>query len=176
MRVKTILKELDKVLELWEKGAKVQALERLYRLRNKLAQKLEEEKGKNPTAYNLAKWYYGLWEGKIPEGNFPRTVIAFRKLLESAKLSEEEIKETYLWWLNLKKEDVPKYLYKTYSIVLTDKETRSITDMAGKLRYVRGLKNELEGKSWTSPENERGVDYYLRQLKEGFSDDSSQEP
>ncbi len=179
MKLKTILKELDKALQLWEKGAKVQALERLYRLRNRIAHKVQEEQerqeGKNSTAGKLADWYYGLWQGKIPEGNYGRVVNVFKDLLERYKLPEEEIKETYLWWLNLDKDRVPKYLYKTYSIVLTDRQTRAITDFRGKLRHIKGLKNELEGGTWTSPENERGMDYYIRQLKE-LGDDGGKEP
>jgi len=142
MRLKTILNELDKALELWEKGAKVQALEKLYRLRNRIAQKLE------------------------------RVVNVFKDLLERYGLSEEEIKETYTWWLNLKKEEVPKHLYKTYSIVLTDRQTRAITDFRGKLRHIKGLKNELQERSWTSSEYERGQDYYRRLIQERLKEAS----
>ncbi len=164
MRLKTILKELDKTLQLWERGSKVQAIEALYRLRNKIAHKLQEEKEKNPTAKRLADWYWGLWEGKIPEGNYGRVVNVFKVLLEEYKLSEEEIKETYLWWLSLKEEEVPRDLYKTYSIVLTDRETRAITDFKGKLRYIKGLKNRIEGEEWGET---RGKDYYDSIWQEG---------
>ncbi len=166
MRPKTILKELDKALQLWEKGSKTQAIEVLYRLRNKIAYKLQEEKEKNPTAKRLAGWYYGLWEGKIPEGNYGRVVNVFKTLLEEHKLTEEEIKETYLWWLKLKKEEVPKNLHRTYSIVLTDRETRAITDFRGKLRHIRGLKNEMEGLSQEWGET-RGKEYYDNLWQEG---------
>ena len=164
MRLKTILKELDRALELYQQGKKAKALKLIVQLRNRIELKLKEEeekqKEKNPRAHELAKWYWGLWNGKIPEGNFPRAVNVFKSLLEDFKLSEEEIKSAYRWWLSLKKEEVPPNLQKTYSIVLTEKETRSITDFKGKLRYVMGLRREMEGvREWGET---RGREYYQR--------------
>lgn len=158
MRLKSILKEIDKIIELW-KGTpkeKEKALVKLAQLRNRIALKVQEQERKqsNTTAHELAKWYYKLWDGKIPEGNFGRVVKVFASLLEEFKLSEEEIKETYNWWLQLKEENVPPQLRKKYSIVLIDREVRSITDMRGRLRYVRGLMKKIQNTSsgWVSEE------------------------
>jgi hypothetical protein len=152
MRPKTLLKKLDEVLSLLKSSKpedRQKAVLTLIQLRKTLSQKLEKEENKreNPAAAELAKWYYGLWEGKIPEGVYPRVVKTFKELLEEFKLPEEEIKNLYLWWLKLEKETVPKKLQKTYNIVLVDKEARSITDFKGKLRYIKALKRELESDS-----------------------------
>jgi hypothetical protein len=168
MRLKTVLKELDRILELFSQGRKAKAVELLYQLRNRIELKIKEEeekeKSKNPIAHSLAKWYYGLWEGRIPEGSFARAVNTFKTLLEEFKLREEEIKETYLWWLNLGKEEVPQNLRKTYNIVLGERETRSITDFKGKLRYVKALKKELGERDWVSEEFKHSEDTYGRNV------------
>jgi len=166
MRLKTILRELDRALELYANGKKAKALRLIVELRNRIELKVKEDeekqKEKNPAAHELARWYYGLWSGKIPEGNFARVVNVFKSLLEEFKLSEEEIKETYRWWLGLNKEEVPKNLRSIYNIVLGEKETRSITDFRGKLRYVKALKKELEENpgGWVSPENRHDESKY----------------
>ena len=152
MRLKTIYKEIDAVVEALLHGdpkKKQKAVKKLVELRNRIQFELQKEeekqKEKNPQALSLAKWYYGIWDGKIPEGNFGRVVKTFRELLEAFKLPEEEIKELYTWWLNLDKNEVPKRFWRIYGIVLGERETRSITDFKGKLRYIKGLKKELEG-------------------------------
>lgn len=167
MRTQTIIKELDKVIKLWEgdKKQKQKAVKKLVQLRNRLALKLQEEQkkqlDKNPTAFNLFRWYYGIWDGKIPEGNAGRAVNAFKQLIEEFKLDPEEIKELYLWWKELEEKDVPNDLKRLYSIVLTDKETRSITDFKGKLRYIKGLKNSLQQTTgWVSDEYKHDESQY----------------
>ncbi len=154
MRSKTLLKKIDKVLSLLKSTSpqeRQKAFKTLLEIRNSISKKIEEEAQKlqnsNPQAAKLARWYYGLWEGKIPEGVFSRVVKTFKELLEEFKLSEEEIKELYLWWLELEKETVPRKLQKTYNLVLVEKEARSITDFKGKLRYIKALKRELESDS-----------------------------
>jgi len=151
MRSKTLLKKLDSVIALLKSPSpqeRQKAFKTLLEIRNGISKKIEEETQKlqnsNPQAAKLARWYYGLWEGKIPEGVFSRVVKTFKELLEEFKLSEEEIKELYLWWLELEKETVPRKLQKTYNLVLVEKEARSITDFKGKLRYIKALKRELE--------------------------------
>ncbi|HIQ48044.1 MAG TPA: hypothetical protein EYH58_00200 [Aquifex aeolicus] len=180
MRLKTILKELDTIIELLKGDVKKKqrAVRKLIDLRNKVALKVQEEeekeKNKNPKANELARWYYGLWNKKIPEGNFGRVVNVFKSLLEEFSIPEEEIKQLYIWWLNLKKEEVPKNLRAIYNIVLGEKETRSITDFKGKLRYIKGLKRELEegdSKTWTSPEHERGTEYYQKLIERKLAEE-----
>ena len=179
MKLKTILKELDTIIELLKGDVKKKqrAVRKIIDLRNKIALEIqkeqEKEKNKNPKAHELAKWYYGLWNGKIPEGNFGRVVNIFKSLLEEFQMTEEEIKGTYRWWLSLNKEEVPKELWKVYNIVLGEKETRSITDFKGKLRYVKALKKELEesSKRWTSSEYERGTDYYEKLIEEKLKEE-----
>jgi len=173
MKLKTILKELDTIIELLKGDTKKKqrAIRKIIDLRNKVALEIQKEeeraRNKNPKAQELARWYYGVWEGKIPEGNFGRVVNVFRSLLEEFQMTEEEIKETYRWWLNLRKEEIPKNLKSIYNIVLGEKETRSITDLRGKLRYVKALKKELEenSKNWTSAEYERGTEYYEKLIE-----------
>jgi len=152
MKTKTILNKIDEILTLWSgsKKQKQKAVKKLVELRNRLALKLQEEEkkeaNKNPVAYNLSKWYYGIWDKQIPEGNFGRVVNVFKELLEEFKLTEEDIKETYQWWKSLDIDDIPYYMKKNYSIILTAPETRSITDFKGKLRYIKGLKREIQEK------------------------------
>ena len=169
MRLKTVLKEIDKILELYnqsDKNKKKKAIVRLIELRNRIALKVQEEEkkkeNKNPDVAELTKWYLEIWEKKIPEGNISRAGKVFKELLESFSLSVEDIKETYSWWIKLKKEDVPYNLRKTYSIILTAKDTRSITDFKGKLRYIKGLKKELEGNQnrWVSDKFRYSDDTY----------------
>lgn len=152
MKTKTILNKIDEVLKLWQgnQKQKEKAVKKLVELRNRIALKLQEEEkkemNKSPVAYNLAKWYYGIHSGQIPEGNFGRVVNVFKELIEEFKLQEEDIKETYQWWKDLDVEDLPYYMKKNYSIILTAPETRSITDFKGKLRYIKGLKREIQEK------------------------------
>jgi len=169
LRLKTILKEIDKVLELYnqpDKNKKRKAIIRLIELRNKIALKVQEEEkkksDKNPDVAELVRWYSDIWKKQIPEGNIARIGKVFKELLESFNLSVEDIKETYSWWLGLKKEDVPSNLRKTYSIILTAPDTRSITDFKGKLRYIKGLKRELEGnqKKWVSDKFQHSDETY----------------
>lgn len=184
MRIKTILKTVDEVIYLWQgdKKQKQKAVKRLIELRNRLALKVQEEEKRKkleekiPPVNQLVGWYIKIWQGKIPEGHPGRAGAVFKELLKNYKLSEEEIKDVYLWWIKLHKEDVPKKLQNTYSIVLTHPDTRSITDFKGKLRYIKGLKRELEesqSKKWTSPENERGLDYYLKAVEQEEEPDLS---
>jgi len=166
MRTQTLIKKIDEVLKLWQgnKKQKEKAVKKLVEIRNRLALKLQEEQkkeaSKNPTAYNLTKWYYGIWNGQLPEGNFGRAVNVFKELLEEFKLTEEEIKQLYLWWKNLDREQVPANAKKQYSIILTAPETRSITDFKGKLRYIKGLKRELENQGWISEEYKHNEETY----------------
>lgn len=184
MKVKTILKQIDDVLALWrgDKKKKQKAIKKLVELRNRLALKVQEEEKRKkleekiPPVNQLVGWYIKIWQGKIPEGHPGRAGIVFKELLKNYKLSEEEIKDVYLWWIKLHKENVPKKLQNTYSIVLTHPDTRSITDFKGKLRYIKGLKRELEEnspKKWTSPENERGDDFYKKAIKELTQEDEN---
>lgn len=169
MRLKTIIKELDEILQMIDRRDR-KFIERIRQLKSRLELKQQEEEakeyGRNPAVYPLIKWYASVWEGKIPEGNIGRVAKVFKELLEDFKIETEEIKELYQFWLSL--ENVPKNLEKRYSIILTAKETRSIADFKGKLRYIKGLKRELEnsGSKWTSKENERGIDYYLKPEEE----------
>lgn len=167
MRTQTLIKKLDEILKLWQgnENQKKKAVKKLVEIRNRLIVELQEkekkELSKNPTAYNLFRWYYGQWDGKVPEGNAGRAVNVFKELLEEFKLPEEEIKELYSWWKNLDTKQVPNHLKRQYSIILTAQETRSITDFKGKLRYIKGLKRELEAsQGWVSEEYKHSEDQY----------------
>jgi len=67
MRLKTIYKEIDSVVEALLHGdpkKKQKAVKKLVELRNRLRFELQKEeekqKEKNPQALELAKWYYGV--------------------------------------------------------------------------------------------------------------------
>ena len=158
---------------------KQKAVKKLVELRNRLRFELQKEEEKHPQTLELAKWYYGIWDGKIPEGNFGRVVKTFKELLEAFKLSEEEIKALYTWWLNLDKNEVPKRFWRIYGIVRGEKETRSITDdFKGKLRYIKGLKKELEGSATVElsngekPTTMNSISFSLETRREGYESSS----
>ena len=184
MKTKTILKQIDDILALWkgDKKKKQKAVKKLVELRNRLALKVQEEEkrqlSKNPTAYNLFRWYYGLWNKQIPEGNAGRAVNVFKELLEEFKLPEEEIKELYSWWKELDKDELPFYIKKGYSIILTAPETRSITDFKGKLRYIKGLKREIQEnlhKQGMSEEYKKPKEDYNLPEELTFNDDDTED-
>jgi len=83
-----------------------------------------------------------------------------RKKNEEFGLPEDEIKELYQWWKQLDKRQIDRKFQKQYSIILTAPETRSITDFRGKLRYIKGLKRELEGNKWVSNQFRHSDDVY----------------
>lgn len=185
MKTKTILNKIDEVLTLWKgnQKQKEKAIKRLVELRNRLALKLQEEEkrqaNKNPAAHNLAKWYYGIHNGKIPEGNFGRAIKVFKELLEEFQLQEEEIKQLYTWWKDLDIDDLPYYVKKNYSIILTAPETRSITDFKGKLRYIKGLKREIQEKlqkDGMSEEYKKSQEEYELPEELTFNDDEEDVP
>lgn len=164
MRLKTIIKELDEILQMIDRRDR-KFIERIRQLKLRLELKQEEEAkeyGRNPSVYPLTKWYISLWEGKIPEGNMGRVAKVFKELLEDFKIETDEIKELYQFWLEL--EDVPAKLKKQYAILLTAKETRGIVDFRGKLRFIKGLKRELEGSGWVSKEFKHPEDNYSKNI------------
>ena len=170
MRYKTILKEFNKIEQLLnakDKAKKEKGFKALRELKSKISYKVKEEEQKklnqNPDVHNLSRWYYGLWNGKIPEINYSRASKTFKELLEEGNLDKEEIKELYYWWLNLDEEKITDNKLKfKYSIILTGKNSRSIIDFKSKYRYIKDLKAELEKsqKGWISEEYKHDESIY----------------
>ena len=169
MRLKTILKELDKVLETLRsvetKEDYARAIKKLLQLRARIEEKIKrEEAGKSAgkKLQHLMGWYLNLWEGKPPEYlkfSNPNAIIG-KHLKELITIYErngedvETLKRDYEHFKNTWK-----------------KGNRGILHFRSALPTIK----QTHSSSWTSPENERGMDYYIRQLEE-LDDDGGKEP
>ena len=169
MRTKTIVKEVEAALDLLLKGTREdyrKAIDKLIGLRGRLKLKLEEEekkKGDGKKLQHLMGWYLDLWEGKPPER---------LRFMNADKIIGKHIKELIAIY-EQNGEDIES--------LKRDYENFRNTWKSGDkgIMHFRSvlptLKRSSSSSSWTSPENERGMDYYIRQLKEGFEDDGGKE-
>ena len=168
MRYETILKKL---LEIKKAKSGKEAKEKLDHLIQSIQFKIEEDRRKKEkygkAIQHLIGWYKQLWNNKPPE-SFGRTDLAvvgkvFRELLiiyENNNLTVEDIKKDYENFLKGNK--IPNFL-------LGDK---SITRFKSVLPQLKQLwEKSTEQKKWTSPENERGLDYYLKAIQTDEDED-----
>lgn len=114
-------------------------------LQKQKAKKTEEEK-ENPQVGEFVKWYYGVWQGRPPEGkNLALVGKLVKKLLEEKGFSLEEVKSLYAWWKKLEK--VPPQIERKYYYVLIGKEARDFKLFYKRINEVKALKSELESLS-----------------------------
>jgi len=112
--------------------------------RQRKAKKTEEEE--NPQVGQFVKWYYGIWQGKPPEGkNLALVGRLVKKLLEEKGYSLEEVKSLYAWWRKLEK--VPPQIERKYYRILIGKEARDFKLFYKRVNEVKALKSELESLS-----------------------------
>ena len=109
------------------------------------AKKTEEEK-ENPLVGEFVRWYYGVWQGRPPEGkNLALVGKLVKKLLEEKGYSLEEVKSLYAWWKKLEK--VPPQIERKYYRILIGKEARDFRLFYKRINEVKALKSELESLS-----------------------------
>jgi len=156
MTEKQVLKKIDKALEfLMQKNIR-DAIKVLMEIRARLEMEMkeeEEEKEDGKKLQHLMGWYLSIWNNQPPE-SFRFTdykYIIGKHLRELAEIYErngeniEDLKRDYEAFKNSRK------------------------DWNGILQFRQNLPNlkRVNGKEWSSTDNQRGKDYYLR----GWSDE-----
>jgi hypothetical protein len=151
MTEKQILKKIDKALELLMQKDIREALKVLMELKTRLEMEMkeeEEEKEDGKKLQHLMGWYLRVWDNRPPESlRFVdyKTIIG-KHLKELAEIYErngediEALKRDYEAFKNSRK------------------------DWNGILQFRQNLPNikKANGNEWSSPDNQRGKDYYLR--------------
>jgi hypothetical protein len=156
MTERQILKKIDKVLELLMQRDIKEAFRVLMELKTRLEMEMkeeEEEKEDGKKLQHLMGWYLRLWDNRPPEAlrfvDFKHIIGKhLRELLEIYERNGEDIE-------SLKRD------YEAF------KSTRQ--NWNGILQFRQNLPNikKANGKEWSSIDNQRGKDYYLR----GWSDE-----
>jgi hypothetical protein len=156
MTERQILKKIDKALELLMHKNIREALKVLMELKARLEMEMkkeEEEKEDGKKLQHLMGWYLKLWDNRPPESlRFVdyKTIIGkhLRELAEIYERNGEDIES----------------LKRNYEVF-----RQSRRDWNGILQFRQQLPNlkNAKGNEWSSPDNQRGKDYYLR----GWSDE-----
>jgi hypothetical protein len=151
MTERQILKKIDRALELFIKRDFRGAFKVLMELKARLEAEMreeEEEKEDGKKLQHLMGWYLRLWDNRPPE-SFRFTdykYIIGKHFKELAEIYErngegiEDLKRDYEAFKNSRK------------------------DWNGILQFRQNLPNikKAKGSEWSSPDNQRGKDYYLR--------------
>jgi len=156
MTERQILKKIDKTLELIMRKDIRGALRVLMELKTRLEMEMkeeEEEKEGGKKLQHLMGWYLRLWDGRPPEA---LRFIDFKHIIGKHL---KELMEIY----ERNGEDI-ETLKRDYEAF---KSTRQ--QWNGILQFRRELPNikNAKGNEWSSPDNLRGKDYYLK----GWSDE-----
>ena len=172
MRLETILKRLYEIKDAPDGNKAYQRLEKLIQTLEYKVQEEKERKEKYGKAIqHLVGWYLNLWNNTPPE-SYGRTnykaVIGkiFRELLiiyENNNLKIEDLKKDY-----------EKFKEGTgiQNFLLGDKSISRFKQVLPQLKQLE-KKNKKTRKKWTSPENERGLDYYLKAVEQEEEPDLS---
>jgi hypothetical protein len=155
MTERQILKKIDKVLELLMQKNIREALKVLMEIKVRLEAEIrEEEEGKEEgkKLQHLMGWYLKLWDNRPPEA------LRFVDYKHIIGKHLKELAEIY----ERNGEDIES-LKRDYEAF---KQSRK--DWNGILQFRQNLPNikKANGSEWSSYENQRGKDYYLR----GWSD------
>ena len=166
MRCETFYKEIVEVLEILKKMETerdfLRAVNKLLKIKKKLEEKLkkkEEEKEKyGKLVQHLMGWYKGLWNGVPPEHHRPfkdpDAVIGkkLKELIERYERMGESVEQ----------------LKKDYEDFMRSwgKGDRGILHFINALPLYKQNQQNQSQKRWTTPENERGLEHYLKVLKE----------
>jgi hypothetical protein len=151
MTEKQILKKIDKVLELLMQKNIREALKVLMEIKVRLEAEIREEKEdkeEGKKLQHLMGWYLKIWENRPPEA---LRFVDYKHIIGKHLKGLAEIYER-------NGEDIES-LKRDYEAF---KQSRK--DWNGILQFRQNLPNlkRANGKEWSSYENLRGKDYYLR--------------
>ena len=150
MRHETILKRL---IDIRNSKSGKEAKKKLDELIKGLEIYIEEKKKDKVDVRHLMGWYLQLWNNDPPEKlmSVKYQAVIGKHLKELVKIyqqnneSIEQLKADYEKFKETQK-----------------KGSKGITQFRALLPAIKQAKNQTSKKQWTSPENERGLDYYLQ--------------
>jgi len=159
IQLKTIHKEISEALEIFtsmrSKNDYMKAIRKLLALKQRIEEELKKEEG--PKEYSkklqhLMGWYLRLWNDKPPEFlrfSSPKTIIG------------KHLKELiYIYEQNGEDIDQLKQDYEDFLKNWKGRGDKGILHFRSVLPQLK----QNSPKSWTTPENQRGMDYYLQNL------------
>jgi len=151
MTEKQILKKIEKALELLMRREIKEAFQVLMELKARLEAEIreeEEDKEEGKRLQHLMGWYLRLWDGRPPEAlrfvDYKHIIGKhLKELIEIYERNRESIED-------LKRD------YEAFK--------NSRRDWNGILQFRQNLPNikKARGNEWSSPDNQRGKDYYLK--------------
>lgn len=153
MNNKQILKKVEKALKSLADGKVQDTISTLFELKVRLKEEIEKEESRKEDGkelQHLLGWYLQLWDEKPPEmfkfATEYKAIIAkhLRELIQIYKRNNEDIEQLKKDYENFKK---------------SKKEWNGLLNFRNQLPNI---KNKPDSKEWTSPENRRGKDYYLK--------------
>jgi len=164
IQLKTIHKEISEVLEIFgtmkDKNDFMRGIKKLLALKERIEVELEK-KEKSSEKYarkvkHLIGWYKKIWNNKPPEyfifTSDPDAALSkhFKELLQIYERHGEDVEQ-------LKRD------YENFLRSRKDGEKKGIVHFR-KILWQLKLKQNSSTKSWTTPENQRGLDYYLKEI------------
>ncbi len=153
MRHETILKKL---IEIRNSRSGKQAREKLDKLIKGLQVYLEEKQKDKVDIRHLMGWYLQLWNNEPPEKlmSVKYQAIIGKHLKELVKIYQQNGETT----------DQLKSDYENFKKT-QKKGAKGITQFRALLPAIKKAQNQ-KAKKWTSPENERGLDYYINAVQQ----------
>lgn len=149
MTKKQILKKIDKALESFMRKDIRGALRVLVELKTRLEMEMKEEEDKEEgkKLQHLMGWYLRLWDNRPPES------LRFVKYISIIGKHLKELAEIY----ERNGEDI-EALKRDYEAFMQSRK-----DWNGILQFHQNLPNlKKKGNEWSSIDNQRGKDYYLK--------------
>lgn len=167
MRIDTVLKRIELAIDHLEKGEVVKAYRTLKDIREGLKETVEKKKNKKrePEVRELITWYENLWNGTPPEFykyGEPRKVIGrhFKDLIRIYRNNNLDIEDLKLEYEAFKDAN-PKLIGWKKKLL----GNKGIVQFRYVLPQWKGI-SDTDQKKWTTPENERGLDYYTKQVND----------
>jgi hypothetical protein len=159
--LKSLLKDLEKIAKQIEEGEIEKAYEKIWSLKLTVEEKLkkiekQKEEENKEELKELVDWYIRVWrdKGELPPESIKLNLIElrafakkkFKQLLKT--LTEEEIKELYKFWIDLKEEALPKEIRYNYFFkpIFIPKKYRGLNIFLKYVDRIKALKEELRKK------------------------------
>jgi len=162
MRKDTILRRIERSLELIESGKTEQVYRPLLQTAKEIKEAMGRKKEKEPKVRELIGWYLSLWDNEPPEilkYTEPMKVIGkhFKELVKIYRNNNLDVDDLKYEYQSFKEADTKLIGWKKK--LLGD---RGIVQFRYVLPRWKGIPEQAR-KKWTTSENERGLDYYLNQ-------------